>query len=225
MFAMKRIARIGLILSAAAMFLLLFGNTWDYGFNCTRCLYYEHRIQHRLCGITVWESTMNRRNQYEQVYLALYQQPCTHAMKTGGFGHNPGCGMTAEGIVFEGRNRAVKALFEAYQRNPNADLARESFALVELLFPERTTVENYYSVQHEQTNTLNCGNMVAYADWIDVVETTGEWQNVNDAARRNFTTLPAFLRDEKLMRAKLNSPSRVVSEAAEVWLKYPPKPE
>ena len=222
---MKSIARIGIILSAVAMFLLLFGNTWDYGFNCTRCLYYEHRIQHRLCGITVWESTMNRRNQYEQVYLALFRQPCSHAMKTGGFGHNPGCGMTVEGSVFEGRNRAVKALFEAYQRNPNADLARESFVLVELLFPERTTVANYYSVQHEQTNTLNCGNMVAYADWMDVVETTNEWQRVNDAVRGSFATLPVFLRDEKLMRTKLDSPSSIVREAAETWLKYPPKPE
>ena len=222
---MKRFARIGLILGAVALFLLLFANTWDYGFNCTRCLYYEHRIQHRLCGITLWESTMNQRNQYEQDYRAIFLQPCTHAMKTGGFGHNPGCGITAEGMVFQGRNKAVKALFEAYQRNPNAALARESFALVEQLFPERTTVENYYRMQHEQTNTLNCGNMIMYSEWLDVVETTGEWQRVNDAARRNFATVPAFLRDEKLMRAKLNSPSHAVSGAAEHWLKYPPKPE
>ncbi|MDB6015512.1 MAG: hypothetical protein JWR19_1, partial [Pedosphaera sp.] len=100
---MKRFDRIGLTLGAVALFLLLFGNTWDYGFNCTRCLYYEHRIQHRLCGITLWESTMNRHNQYEQDYRAIFQQPCTHAMKTGGFGHNPGCGITAEGIMFERR--------------------------------------------------------------------------------------------------------------------------
>jgi len=223
--AMKRVACIGFILLAAVMFLLLFGNTWDYGFNCTRCLYYEHRIQHRLCGVTVWESTMGRRNQYEQVYQALFQQPCTHAMKTGGFGHNPGCGITAEGMVFQGRDKAVKALFEVYQRNPNAALARESFALVEQLFPERTTVEEYYRMQGEQTNAPNCGNMVMYAEWIDAVETTDEWQRVNDVARRNFATLPAFVRDEKLMRAKLNSPSPLVREAAMRWLKFPPNPE
>jgi hypothetical protein len=222
---MKRFARIGLILGAVALFLLLFSNTWDYGFNCTRCLYYEHRIQHRLCGITLWESTKNRRNEYEQDYRAIFQQPCTHAMKTGGFGHNPGCGMTAEGIVFNGRNNAVKALFETYQRNPNAALARESFALVEQLFPERTTAENYFRMQHEPTNTLNSGNMEMYAEWLQVVETTDEWQLVNDAARQKFATLPAFFRDEKLLRTKLNSPSHVVSGAAEYWLKYPPKPE
>jgi hypothetical protein len=193
---MKRFARTGFILGAVALFLLLFANTWDYGFNCTRCLYYEHRIQHRLCGVTLWESTMNRRNEYERDYRAIFQQPCTHAMKTGGFGHNPGCGVTAEGLVFEGRNKAVKALFEAYQRNPNTALARESFALVEQLFPERTTVEIYYRMQHEPTNTLNSGNMVMYAEWLDAVKTTDEWQQVNDAARRNFATLPAFLRDE-----------------------------
>jgi len=168
---------------------------------------------------------MNRRNPYEQDYRAIFQQPCTHAMKTGGFGHNPGCGMTAEGSVFEGRNKAVNALFEVYRRNPNAALARESFALIEQLFPERITVENYYRMQHEQTNAPNCGNMTMYAEWLDVVETTDEWQRVNDVARRNFAMLPAFFRDEKLMRAKLNSPSHIVSEAAEKWLKYPPKPE
>ena len=222
---MKRFIRIGLLLGALATFLLFFGNTWDYGFHCTRCLYYEHRIQHRLCGATVWESTMGRRNEYQQVYRALFQAPCTHVMKTGGFGHNPGCGMTAEGRIFEGRNKAVKALFEAFQRNTNTALARESFALVEQLFPERTTVDEYYRMQHETTNAPSCGNMVIYAEWIDVVETTDEWQRVNDVARRNFATLPAFLREEKLMRAKLSSPSRTVSAAAERWLKYPPKPE
>jgi hypothetical protein len=222
---MKRPALIVLILGAVSMFLLLFGNTWDYGFTCTRCLYYEHRIQHRLCGITVWESTMRRDNQYEQIYRALFQQPCTHMMKTGGFGHNPGCGITAEGMVFQGRNQAVKALFEAYQRNPNAALARESFALVEQLFPERTTVENYYRMQYEQTNAPNCGKMVMYAEWLDVAETTDEWQRVNDAARQNFAALPVFLRDEKLMRTKLNSPSLVVSEAAKNWLNFAPKPK
>jgi hypothetical protein len=118
-------------------------------------------------------------------------------MKTGGFGHNPGCGMTAEGSVFQGRNRAVKALFEAYRRNPDAPLARESFALIEQLFPERTTVENYYRLQHEETNKLHSGNMVIYAEWINAVKTTNEWQSVNDSARQNFTIQPAFLSNEK----------------------------
>jgi hypothetical protein len=222
---MKRVIRIGLALGGVAIFLLLFGNTWDYGFSCTRCLYYEHRIQHRLCGITVWESTMNRHNQYGEVYGALFQQPCTHVMKTGGFGHNPGCGMTAEGLVFGGRNKAVKALFEAYQRNSNAALTRESLALVEQLFPERMTVEDYYRMQREQTNAPNCGNMVMYGEWMDVVETTDEWQRVNEVARQNFATLPEFLRDGNLMRSKLNSPSLLVREAATNWLKFPPKPE
>jgi hypothetical protein len=58
-----------------------------------------------------------------------------------------------------------------------------------------------------------------------VVETTDEWQHVNEVACRNFATLPAFLRDEKLMRAKLSSPFHAVSAAAEQCLKFPPKPE
>jgi hypothetical protein len=175
-------------------------------------------------GVILWESTMNRRNEYEQDYRAIFQQACTHAMKTGGFGHNPGCGITAEGMAFQGRNKAVKALFETYQRNPNAALARESFALVEQIFPERTTADSYFRMQHEPTNTLSGENMAMYAEWLVLVETTNEWQRVNDAARGNFATLSAFFRDEKLMRTKLNSPCRAVSDAAEYWLKYPPKP-
>ena len=87
------------------------------------------------------------------------------------------------------------------------------------------TVEDYYRMQREQTNAPSCGNMVTYAEWMELVETRDEWQHVNDVARRNFTTLPAFLRDEKLMRAKLNSPSLLIRQSAAYWLKFPPKPE
>ncbi len=222
---MKRFRPVLIGLGAAGLFALLFGNTWDYGLQCTRCLYYEHRIQHRPFGFTLLETTMNCENRYEQTYTNLFQRPCTHAMKTGGFGHNPGCGMTAEGSVFWGRNKAVKALFEAYRRNPNAALARESLALVEKLFPEQTTVEAYYRVQGDETNTLHSGNMGMYGEWIDLVETTEEWERVNDVARRHFVAVPSFLRDEKLMRAKMSSPSPIVREAAATVVKFPPGPE
>ncbi|HMJ88658.1 MAG TPA: hypothetical protein VK530_02520 [Candidatus Acidoferrum sp.] len=220
---MKRFVRIVTGAGAVALFLLLFGKHWDYGFNCTRCLYYEHRIEHRPFFFTLFETTMNRDNRYERIYLELFQRPCTHAMKTGGFGHSPGCGMTAEGSVFSGRNKAVKSLFEAYWRIPDAVLARESFTLVETLFPERTTVKHYHSVQHDETNTLHIGNMHMYGEWIDAVETAEEWRSANDAARQNFNPPPAFLKDEKRMRAKSNSPSSIVREAT--YVKAQPKPE
>jgi hypothetical protein len=222
---MKRPISILLGLCGAGLVLVFFSNTWDYGLNCTRCLYYEHHLQHRFFGVTLWETKSNHRDLYGRSYMDLFGRSCTHALKKGGFGHNPGCGITAEGMVFSGRNQAVKALLEAYQRNPNRPLAQESFALVENLFPEQTTVESYYDGKREGTNMITTSEMVLYGEWLNLVETTEEWECVNDAVRSNFAVLPSFIRDEKLMHTKTNASSSIVRQAADSIVKFPPKPE
>jgi hypothetical protein len=207
---MKLSTRIMIALGGVVLLSLLFGNTWDYGLNCTRCGYYEHRMQWVFARTPFYEYTMNTRSGYAQAYQELFGQPCPHVMKKGGFGHNPGCGMTAEGMVYSGRNKAVKALFEVYQRTTDRALAQESFVLVEKLFPERTTSISYFSGESERTNQTSIGEMCQYAEWLDQVETSAEWQSVNESVRGDFVVRPTFLADEKLMRSKTNSTSPIV---------------
>lgn len=209
-----------IILGGGVLLFFLFGNTWDYGFNCTRCGYYKHRVQKVFAGTPFYEYTMGGHDGYAQAYQELFGQPCPHVMKTGGFGHNPGCGMTAEGSVFSGRNQAIKSLFEAYRRTTDRALAQESFALVEQLFPERTTAKSFHAGRTDRTNQVEIGEMVLYAEWLGQVETSAEWQSANSAARDRFVDRPAFLYDEKLMRSKTNSASKIVREAAADTMKY-----
>jgi len=142
-------------------------------------------------------------------------------MKKGGFGRNPGCGMTAEGAVFLGRNKAVKAVFEAYLRTQNHSLAQDSFSLVEKLFPEQISVMSYHDGNRENTNQTTIGEMVLYGEWLNLVETPEEWRLVNESALRDFATPPAFLSDQKLIHNKTNSSSSIVRDAAEDAVKYP----
>jgi hypothetical protein len=222
---MKRFLQIVLGLCALGLVWSLLANTWDIGNRCARCLYHEVHLQHRFAGITFWTSKREGSDRYAQTYRELFQKPCTHVLKTAGFGHNPGCGMTAEGGVFMGRNAAVEAIFETHRRHPNPVLARASLALVEQLFPEQTTVENYYRHRNEEGYTPHVGNMFLYSEWMELVETNEEWTQVNEAARQNFVTLPPLLRDKKSLQAKTTSSSPVVRQAAATALEYPPRPE
>jgi hypothetical protein len=218
---MKRPFRNLLVFLGGVFLLVMVSNTWDYGFNCTRCLYYEHRLEHRWFGITFFETTSGRRDEHGRTYLELFGQPCTHIMKKGGFGHNPGCGMTTEGMVFAGRNKAVGALLELHRRHPDRTLALESMALVDSLFPVETQIEAYYRGRSQDTNMVTVGEMLRYAEWLEVVETSEEWRQViNIAARRDHAAVPAFLRDTMLLRRKLASVSPVVQAAAERRLRY-----
>lgn len=135
-------------------------------------------------------------------------------MKSGGFGHNPGCGITAEALAFQRRNAAVKIFFETYKCHPETPLARESFTQIGHLFPEKTTLEQYLLPQTGETNTLRSFHLDTYTEWLSVVETTDEWQEVNEAARRGFVTSPEFLKDEKVLQAKLKSSSERVRNYA-----------
>ncbi len=221
---MKNRIRYVIVFCIAASVVMIFHVNWDHGLNCTRCGYYEHRLEHRFFGITFWETVMSRHDKYGRNYKDVFGTNCTHALRKGGFGHNPGCGMTAEGSVFQGRNRAVRAMFDAYSRNTNRLLVQRSLALIEELFPEQTTVQGYYRGRSEETNMVTVGEMILYSEWLDLVQTNEEWEQVNEAAQNGFVVLPSFVRDEKLMRTKMNAQSPVVRKAAEQVVRYPPKP-
>jgi len=114
----------------------------------------------------------------------------------------------------------VKSLFEAYQRTTNRALAQESYALVEQLFPERTTAKSYFDGERERTNQISISKMMLYAEWLDQVEASAEWQSVNESVRGDFEVRPVFLADEKLMRGKTGSTSPIVRQAAAATVKY-----
>jgi hypothetical protein len=212
---LRTFKRILAILFALFLVLALLGGfaTYDYGLVCTRCLYHEHHAQQRLFGISLWSRTLNCEDEYGKAYLDVFQHPCTHVLKKGGFGYRSGCGITAEGSLFYGRNRALRSLFEAYKRVGDRNLATNCFTLIEKLFPDQTTVETYYARRSQGIEDPSPSILVVLAAYLDQVETPGEWAEVNTCAEQAVSAVPPFTQNEQVLRAKLNSPSPIVREA------------
>ncbi len=194
---------------------------YDYGLVCTRCLYYEHRIQPRLFGVPLWDyPSGSREDEYGKIYAEIFDHPCAHKLKTSGFGYRSGCGITAEGNLFSNRNEAVRAAFEAYKRVANRPLAKDSFEIIEHLFPEATTVGQFYTHDGRQDVLAgNLGTLMMMAVYLNHVETVEEWSLVNKGALEGFKTTPSFARDEVVLQAKQKSRSPIVSDAAAFSLK------
>jgi hypothetical protein len=114
---------------------------FDYGLTCTKCLDGSHVMEQKFLGVTYSTKKTHRGNR--SGYFEIMGHECKHVYHKGGFGkssiswygHGIGCGRTAESLVFQDRNQAIRHTFKLHQRFRNKELAKRTLELVDRLLP------------------------------------------------------------------------------------------
>jgi hypothetical protein len=215
-------------LSIAAVFVvMLFGmcssETTSYSATCSRCLQHARGVEKSIFGITYYRREVFHQSSgglmspdvfgppIAKIDPALYEKitgrVCSHVFAREGFCQyklgSVGCGSFGGAVKYRFRNALIRNNYHAYLRIPDERLARESYGMIEKLYPlesSRFMLENPLhaeSFPDEPASILLRG--------LGLVNTATEWRQVLDAARAGNGSLN-LLRDPKLIIPRLQHP-------------------
>jgi len=182
---MKIVKRVAFAAVAVAVGLLIGGSTYDYGLRCTKCLLDRHIIERKCFGIPFYRSSTKRTKAAD--CEGIFNQPCQHVFRTGGFGRSPlfggsiGCGVTAEGNFLRYRIQAVVTTYELAKRFGDKQTARDTFAVIDRLMPPDTRPSEGAYIPSE---------LMQLSWYLEKVTTREEWLDVLRCATNGFHEKP-----------------------------------
>ena len=182
---MKIVKRVAFAAVAFAVGLFIGGSTYDYGLHCTKCLLDRHVGVLKCFGIPFYRSSTERSRAAD--YEGIFNQPCRHVFRTGGFGRSSmfggriGCGTTAEGAFLRYRFRAVATTYQLAKRFGDKQIARDTFAIIDRLMPPDTRRSQGAFIPSE---------LLYLSDYLDRITTREEWLDVLRCATNDFREKP-----------------------------------
>jgi len=229
----KRLLLLTLVVGAIGVFT---GNRIGYSSICTRCLeqrrgkevmIFGQRIHHhqepmdrnsRVIEYLGWPSIPMGRT---ETFALILGQPCQHQFKRTGFGRSGiilggiACGFYAEGPFFKPRLYAMSALDLLYQRIPDLQLTRETYAAIDRLYPVDSPQyrahldEGYY----EKSRLFLPLNLIEFRE---------QWEEFLKVLHSDVDQpSPPFFEDPTFLETALESPVPVVRQTAANLLTAP----
>jgi len=182
---MKIVKKVALVVAPLGVALILGGETYDYGLQCTKCLLYRHITVQRCFGIPFYRSSTERTKETD--YEGIFGQPCQHIFRTGGFGRQAwfvgsvGCGSTADGSFLRWRMKAVAMTYELAKRFGDKQTARDTFAIIDRLMPPDSRMS---------WNAKIPGELFDLCLYLERVGTREDWLDVLRCATNDFRQKP-----------------------------------
>lgn len=163
-------------------------------------------------------------------YESIFEKPCEHQFVRTGFcrygAGGVGCGVYGSGREYDLRLGLVQSLFLAYQRVPDRQLAQETYALIDHLYPyakkgerpERPMRSAYDadSLPNEPLSILVRG--------LSLLNSQDEWRTVLDAARTGNGAID-LLNDRTALIGRLKDSDPVIRRQAVASLAARNEPE
>jgi hypothetical protein len=206
-------------------------STLSYSATCPRCLQHAGGVEKSIFGVIFSRKVVQRQSSGglgspdafdspaapvdPRLYEEISGHPCDHMLMRGGFcrysGGGVGCGLFGDSQRFEFRNAIAENLYRAYLRVPDKPLARETFELVDQLFPIRSgtraaSVPMRHTFEAEARPNEPLSILMRGLGLVSSVE---EWREVLNAARAGDGSL-ALLNDLDLLTSRLDSPDPAV---------------
>jgi hypothetical protein len=155
---------------------------FDYSLTCTKCLDDSHVMERKFLGVTYSTKRTYQGNPSE--YLEIIGRKCEHVYHKGGcgkswiswYGHGIGCGWTAEGIVFQDRNRAVRRTFSLHQKFRNKELATRTLELIDRLLPPD------FDWKATRSYSESRDRLLCFCRAFEQVESVETWQSLLEIA-------------------------------------------
>jgi hypothetical protein len=227
-FPMKLFKRSGFRVALVLLLLLstCTQSTLSYSAICARCLQHQRGVEHSILGIryshreVLTQSTGGLMSPAifsgpiakidPHIYDEIFGHPCEHCFVRAGFCRSSfgvtECGSFGGEGQYRLRDAVTENLYRTYQRLPNRELARATFALLDEVYPLTAGKEDAYSrylheMPDDPANILVSG--------LTLITNEDQWREVLRAARERNVHLP-LLSDPALVAAGLQIPDRAV---------------
>jgi hypothetical protein len=217
------------ILIAAAVALIAGGTSVSYTADCIRCLHQVRGSEKLVFGLRLWHSRSPAHDSQASVgaiglpslpvgrsstFVEILGAACDHEFKRDGFGRSPllgggvSCGGYADARAFEGRRYALSSLDHLYSRVPDLALAKQSYAVIERIFPFATSLDRAMAPDGPRDEVLAFAAALNFVDSADAwIATLKKFDNASAA--------PAAVRPEvDSSLERLRSADSVLRQAA-----------
>ncbi|MBC2601167.1 hypothetical protein [Puniceicoccus vermicola] len=183
----KRLLILALVVAAIGLFT---GTLIGYSSICVRCLEERRGKEIRIFGIRISDKQKKVEGNSSQIntlslppipmgrtetFNLILEQPCQHLFKRRGFGRSGilsggvACGVYGEGQWAEPRLYAMSALDHLYQRVPDLRLARETYTIINDLYPADTPIKDaYYEESFLQRNQFSAA--------LNIIDSPEQWE-------------------------------------------------